>query len=74
MAQGQDGHPRGFAVPEFESPEVAEQVQEATDGLGVAGSHLRLSFCAPGPPGRSMLAALIAAQSTGYQAGACWLL
>ncbi|XP_032939577.1 ribonucleoprotein PTB-binding 1 [Catharus ustulatus] len=69
LAQGQDGRPRGFAVLEFESPEAAERVQEATDGLGVAGSHLRVSFCAPGPPGRSMLAALIAAQTTAQNRG-----
>uniref|UniRef100_A0A8C0C267 Uncharacterized protein n=1 Tax=Buteo japonicus TaxID=224669 RepID=A0A8C0C267_9AVES len=36
----------------------------ATDGLPLAGNHVRVSFCAPGPPGRSMLAALIAAQAT----------
>lgn len=49
---------------EYESAEVAEMVQRATDGLLLAGNHVRVSFCAPGPPGRSMLAALIAAQAT----------
>lgn len=43
---------------------MAEMVQQATDGLPLAGNHVRVSFCAPGPPGRSMLAALIAAQAT----------
>lgn len=64
MALGQDGQLKGFAVLEYESPELAEQVQRSTDGLLLAGNHVRVSFCAPGPPGRSMLAALIAAQAT----------
>lgn len=48
---------------EFSTPEMAEDVQRLTDGRSVAGTHIRVSFCAPGPPGRSMLAALIAAQT-----------
>lgn len=43
---------------------MAEEAQQRADGLALGGSHLRVSFCAPGPPGRSMLAALIAAQAT----------
>uniref|UniRef100_A0A8U8CFA3 Ribonucleoprotein PTB-binding 1 n=1 Tax=Geospiza parvula TaxID=87175 RepID=A0A8U8CFA3_GEOPR len=64
LAIGQDGQPKGFAVLEFESPEAAERAQEATDGFPLSGQHIRVSFCAPGPSGRSMLAALIAAQAT----------
>ncbi|XP_009277084.1 PREDICTED: non-receptor tyrosine-protein kinase TYK2-like, partial [Aptenodytes forsteri] len=64
LAYGQDGQLKGFAVLEYESAEMAEMVQQATDGLPLAGNHVRVSFCAPGPPGRSMLAALIAAQAT----------
>ncbi|RMB93818.1 hypothetical protein DUI87_29810 [Hirundo rustica rustica] len=64
VAVGQDGQLKGFAVLEFPSPEAAERVQAAMDGAALAGNHIRVSFCAPGPPGRSMLAALIAAQST----------
>ncbi|KAM7026464.1 LOW QUALITY PROTEIN: ribonucleoprotein PTB-binding 1, partial [Acridotheres tristis] len=63
------GPGRGFAVLEFESPEAAERVQEATDGSALAGTRIRVSFCAPGPPARSMLAALIAAQSTALTRG-----
>ncbi|XP_075773893.1 ribonucleoprotein PTB-binding 1 isoform X2 [Pelodiscus sinensis] len=69
LACGQDGHLKGFAVLEYESEEMAEMVQQATDGLALAGSHVRVSFCAPGPPGRSMLAALIAAQATALNRG-----
>lgn len=49
---------------EYETAEMAEEAQQRADGLALGGSHLRVSFCAPGPPGRSMLAALIAAQAT----------
>lgn len=49
---------------EYETAEMAEEAQQQADGLALGGSHLRVSFCAPGPPGRSMLAALIAAQAT----------
>ncbi|XP_075594159.1 ribonucleoprotein PTB-binding 1 isoform X2 [Balearica regulorum gibbericeps] len=69
LAYGQDGQLKGFAVLEYESAEVAEMVQQATDGLPLAGNHVRVSFCAPGPPGRSMLAALIAAQATALNRG-----
>lgn len=48
---------------EFSTPEMAEDVQRQTDGRALGDSHIRVSFCAPGPPGRSMLAALIAAQT-----------
>ncbi|XP_026516407.1 ribonucleoprotein PTB-binding 1 isoform X3 [Terrapene carolina triunguis] len=69
LAYGQDGQLKGFAVLEYESAETAEMVQQATDGLSLAGNHIRVSFCAPGPPGRSMLAALIAAQATALNRG-----
>ncbi|KAM3656271.1 ribonucleoprotein PTB-binding 1 [Ammospiza maritima maritima] len=69
LAIGQDGQPKGFAVLEFESPEAAERAQEATDGFRLSGQHIRVSFCAPGPSGRSMLAALIAAQTTALNRG-----
>lgn len=64
LAYGQDGQLKGFAVLEYETAEKAEEAQQWADGLALGGSHLRVSFCAPGPPGRSMLAALIAAQAT----------
>lgn len=63
LAQGQDGSFRRFAVLEFATPEMAEEVQRVADGRALGGTHIRVSFCAPGPPGRSMLAALIAAQT-----------
>ncbi|XP_054374113.1 ribonucleoprotein PTB-binding 1 isoform X2 [Molothrus ater] len=69
LAFGQDGQPKGFAVLEFESPEAAERAQEATDGFPLSGQRVRVSFCAPGPSGRSMLAALIAAQATALNRG-----
>uniref|UniRef100_A0A8C8E6X7 RRM domain-containing protein n=1 Tax=Otus sunia TaxID=257818 RepID=A0A8C8E6X7_9STRI len=69
LAYGQDGQLKGFAVLEYESAEMAEMVQQATDGLPLARNHVRVSFCAPGPPGRSMLAALIAAQATALNRG-----
>lgn len=48
---------------EFADAEMAEEAQRLTDGRLLGGTHIRVSFCAPGPPGRSMLAALIAAQT-----------
>lgn len=63
LAQGQDGSFRRFAVLEFATAEMAEEAQRLADGRLLAGTHIRVSFCAPGPPGRSMLAALIAAQT-----------
>nr|XP_054319707.1 ribonucleoprotein PTB-binding 1 isoform X4 [Pongo pygmaeus] len=69
LACGQDGQLKGFAVLEYETAEMAEEAQQRADGLSLGGSHLRVSFCAPGPPGRSMLAALIAAQATALNRG-----
>ncbi|XP_050962248.1 ribonucleoprotein PTB-binding 1 isoform X2 [Labeo rohita] len=69
LAQGQDCNFRRFAVLEFSTPEMAEDVQRLTDGRALGGSHIRVSFCAPGPPGRSMLAALIAAQTMALNRG-----
>ncbi|XP_053325999.1 ribonucleoprotein PTB-binding 2 isoform X2 [Spea bombifrons] len=51
----------GFAVVEYESAEQAEEVRDAMDQTLVMGSKIQVSFCAPGAPGRSTLAALIAA-------------
>ncbi|XP_049644405.1 ribonucleoprotein PTB-binding 1 [Suncus etruscus] len=69
LAYGQDGQLKGFAVLEFETAAMAEEAQQQADGLALGGGHLRVSFCAPGPPGRSMLAALIAAQATALNRG-----
>nr|XP_020466228.1 ribonucleoprotein PTB-binding 1 isoform X2 [Monopterus albus] len=69
LAQGQDESFRRFAVLEFATAEMAEEAQRLTDGRLLGGSHIRVSFCAPGPPGRSMLAALIAAQTMAVNRG-----
>ncbi|XP_051243809.1 ribonucleoprotein PTB-binding 1 isoform X3 [Dicentrarchus labrax] len=69
LAQGQDGSFRRFAVLEFATAEMAEEAQRLTDGRMLGGTHIRVSFCAPGPPGRSMLAALIAAQTMAVNRG-----
>ncbi|KAK3511754.1 hypothetical protein QTP70_020757 [Hemibagrus guttatus] len=69
LAQGQDGSFRRFAILEYSTAEMAEEVQRLTDGRPVGGCHIRVSFCAPGPPGRSMLAALIAAQTLAINRG-----
>ncbi|KAM8930134.1 ribonucleoprotein PTB-binding 2 [Pelodytes ibericus] len=52
----------GFAVVEYETAAQAEEVRDAMDGAIVNGIRIQISFCAPGSPGRSTLAALIAAQ------------
>lgn len=69
LAQGTDGQFRGFAVVEYETADKAEDVQQEMDGIWVGGNHIRVSFCAPGPPGRSMLPALIAAQAMAMNRG-----
>ncbi|XP_055753434.1 ribonucleoprotein PTB-binding 1-like isoform X1 [Salvelinus fontinalis] len=69
LAQSQDDSFRRFAMLEFSSAEMAEQVQREADGRALGGTHIRVSFCAPGPPGRSMLAALIAAQTMALNRG-----
>ncbi|KAM4678052.1 ribonucleoprotein PTB-binding 1 [Discoglossus pictus] len=69
LAYGQDGHFKGFAVVEYDSKEVAEIVHQQLNGSILGGSTVRVSFCAPGPRGRSMLAALIAAQATALNRG-----
>ncbi|XP_067276817.1 ribonucleoprotein PTB-binding 1 [Pseudorasbora parva] len=69
LAQGQDCSFRRFAVLDFSTPEMAEDVQRLTDGRSLGGTRIRVSFCAPGPPGRSMLAALIAAQTMALNRG-----
>ncbi|XP_041339468.1 ribonucleoprotein PTB-binding 2 [Pyrgilauda ruficollis] len=62
FAQDEDGGSGDFAVVEYESAEQAESVRGAMDGVTINGRRLQVSFCAPGAPGRSTLAALIAAQ------------
>nr|XP_043907661.1 ribonucleoprotein PTB-binding 1 isoform X3 [Solea senegalensis] len=69
LAQGQDGSFKRFAVLEFATAEMTEEAQRLTEGRLLGGTHIRVSFCAPGPPGRSMLAALIAAQTTAVNRG-----
>ncbi|KAM3598058.1 uncharacterized protein V6R79_012908 [Siganus canaliculatus] len=69
LAQGQDVSFRRFAVLEFATAEMAEEAQRLSDGRLLGGTHIRVSFCAPGPPGRSMLAALIAAQTMAVNRG-----
>jgi len=62
FAQDEDSCIGDFAVVEYETAEQAEEVQEVTDGMTVKGKRVQVSYCAPGAPGRSTLAALIAAQ------------
>ncbi|XP_030061755.1 ribonucleoprotein PTB-binding 2 [Microcaecilia unicolor] len=62
FAQDEGSYFGGFAVIEYETAEQAEAVKDTSDGLMLRGNPLRVSFCAPGAPGRSTLAALIAAQ------------
>uniref|UniRef100_A0A8D1IE62 Ribonucleoprotein PTB-binding 1 n=2 Tax=Sus scrofa TaxID=9823 RepID=A0A8D1IE62_PIG len=62
LAQDEGSYVGGFAVVEYSTAEHAEEVQQAADGLTIKGSKVQVSFCAPGAPGRSTLAALIAAQ------------
>ncbi|NXM76275.1 RAVR2 protein, partial [Serilophus lunatus] len=62
LSQEEDGAGGAFAVVEYETAEQAEKVREATDGRSIQGRRVQVSFCAPGAPGRSTLAALIAAQ------------
>ncbi|NWR46005.1 RAVR2 protein, partial [Regulus satrapa] len=62
FAQDEEGGSGDFAVVEYESAEQAESVRGAMDGVTINGRRLQVSFCAPGAPGRSTLAALIAAQ------------
>uniref|UniRef100_A0A8C3AD86 Ribonucleoprotein PTB-binding 1 n=1 Tax=Cyclopterus lumpus TaxID=8103 RepID=A0A8C3AD86_CYCLU len=69
LAQGQDSSFRRFTVLEFASAEMTEEAQRLADGRLLGGTHIRVSFCAPGPPGRSMLAALIAAQTMAVNRG-----
>ncbi|XP_032884185.1 ribonucleoprotein PTB-binding 2 isoform X2 [Amblyraja radiata] len=61
LAQGSGSHP-SFAVAEYETADQTELVQRSANGMLIGGSHVHISFCAPGPAGRCTLAALIAAQ------------
>ncbi|XP_013924336.1 PREDICTED: ribonucleoprotein PTB-binding 2-like [Thamnophis sirtalis] len=62
LAQDEDSSVGGFAVIEYETAEQTEEVQESTDGLTINEKRVHVSYCAPGAPGRSTLATLIAAQ------------
>ncbi|ELK06227.1 Ribonucleoprotein PTB-binding 2 [Pteropus alecto] len=62
FAQDESSCVGGFAVVEYNTAEHAEEVQHAADGMTIKGSQVQVSFCAPGAPGRSTLAALIASQ------------
>ncbi|NXH11133.1 RAVR2 protein, partial [Bucco capensis] len=62
LAQDEDSCIGDFAVVEYETAEQAEKVQEDTAAMTIKGKRVHVSFCAPGAPGRSTLAALIAAQ------------
>lgn len=62
LAQDEGSYVGGFAVVEYHSAEHAEEVQRSAVGMTIKGSKVQVSFCAPGAPGRSTLAALIAAQ------------
>ncbi|XP_020039832.1 ribonucleoprotein PTB-binding 2 isoform X2 [Castor canadensis] len=62
LAQDEGSYVSGFAVVEYSTAEHAEEVQQMVDGTSIRGSKVQVSFCAPGAPGRSTLAALIAAQ------------
>ncbi|XP_022436937.1 ribonucleoprotein PTB-binding 2 isoform X5 [Delphinapterus leucas] len=62
LVQDEGSRVGGFAVVEYSTAEHAEEVQQTADGMTIKGSKVQVSFCAPGAPGRSTLAALIAAQ------------
>ncbi|XP_073400793.1 ribonucleoprotein PTB-binding 2 isoform X2 [Dendrobates tinctorius] len=62
LAEEEGGYSRGFAVVEYETAQQAEEVKDLLDWTTVNGSKVQVSFCAPGSPGRSVLAALVAAQ------------
>ncbi|XP_010346434.3 ribonucleoprotein PTB-binding 2 isoform X2 [Saimiri boliviensis] len=62
LAQDEGSYVGGFAVVEYSTAEHTEEVQQAADGMIIKGTKVHVSFCAPGAPGRSTLAALIAAQ------------
>uniref|UniRef100_A0A670Z4N3 RRM domain-containing protein n=1 Tax=Pseudonaja textilis TaxID=8673 RepID=A0A670Z4N3_PSETE len=62
LAQDEDSSVGGFAVIEYETAEQTEEVQQSTDGLTINEKVVHVSYCAPGAPGRSTLATLIAAQ------------
>ncbi|NWI53247.1 RAVR2 protein, partial [Calyptomena viridis] len=62
FSQEEEGGSGDFAVVEYETAEQAEKVRELTDGMTLKGRRIQVSYCAPGAPGRSTLAALIAAQ------------
>uniref|UniRef100_A0A8C5PY71 Ribonucleoprotein PTB-binding 1 n=1 Tax=Leptobrachium leishanense TaxID=445787 RepID=A0A8C5PY71_9ANUR len=62
LAEGEGSWFGGFAVVEYESPEQAQQIRDEMDGAVITGSKIQVSFCPPGSPGRSTLAALLAAQ------------
>ncbi|XP_063115340.1 ribonucleoprotein PTB-binding 2 isoform X4 [Cavia porcellus] len=62
LAQDEGRCAGGFAVVEYSSAQHAEEARQAASGLSIGGHTVQVSFCAPGAPGRSTLAALIAGQ------------
>ncbi|XP_053549651.1 ribonucleoprotein PTB-binding 2 [Bombina bombina] len=62
LAEDEGSHCSGFAVVEYETAQQAEEVRSVMDCAAIKGSKIQVSFCAPGSPGRSTLAALVAAQ------------
>lgn len=62
LAEEEGGYSGGFAVVEYETAKQAEEVRDYMDGTTVNESRIQVSFCAPGSPGRSVLASLIASQ------------
>ncbi|XP_018409343.1 PREDICTED: ribonucleoprotein PTB-binding 2 [Nanorana parkeri] len=62
LAEDEDGYSGGFALVEYESARQAEEMRDSMDGITVKGSRIQVSYCAPGSPGRSILATLMAAQ------------
>ncbi|XP_077306675.1 ribonucleoprotein PTB-binding 2 isoform X3 [Lithobates pipiens] len=62
LAEDEDSYSGGFAVVEYESARQAEEMKDCMDGMHVKGGRIQVSYCAPGSPGRSMLATLMAAQ------------
>ncbi|XP_040263464.1 ribonucleoprotein PTB-binding 2 isoform X1 [Bufo bufo] len=62
LAEEEGGYSGSFAVVEYETAKQAEEVRDLLDGATVNGGRIQVSYCAPGSPGRSVLAALVAAQ------------
>ncbi|KAM9324656.1 ribonucleoprotein PTB-binding 2 [Gastrophryne carolinensis] len=52
----------GFAIVEYESAWQAEEMRDAMNQVIFKGNIMQVAYCAPGSPGRSVLATLMAAQ------------